>query len=954
MKRIWISIAALALGVASRPLPLSAAEVVLQYFGTPWIEIAARMPELAEAGYTALWLPPPQKASSPISVGFDTCDRFDLGNTPRNGLQTMYGTKADLLHMMDVAHRFGIRVYFDNIMAHTGGFVPSGEPYELNDLGFVPADFHILRRPDGSYHKIDWPDWDNEWQVLYRNPFSWDVANDPGEWNNNFGAKEGMRIQKWHGVRHPNNPEFYPDTDLPIPLEFEADGAVHSRTVHPFANKEPFQDVGYVNAAGEFVASAAGNARFDWEDLDGNGQHDPGEPSEPFEDTGIFPAHPERQTAQWGFGDGIYNMGNPVPEQVNQMLERSIRWLTDQTHVDGYRLDAIKHVRAEFFGTDGPDKDSSNEGYVGQIQLQHNLTHGFDDWDNHRDSVFVLDAPRNDAMLYGEHLSSPPAEGPYLDRGMRIANDWFLNSIKFNVADSLQYVDQRGWGIYNGEPFHVAHYVMSHDNNYLEAPDRKLAHAALLARESLAIVYTDGYNQSDAKANFFPKPAEVPYLGQFGETWMLRLLDLRRNFGWGRQWARGSSADLCAWSRGPGETGDITSMLFVMVRRLANLPQSYEGDALFPDGAVLHEYSANGERPVVVEDGRLRELHGSPVRIRPGEFAAFSWAAPEQPDPRFGTPPAIEILQNGTAAPSIRIARRDGPDGDPAFNPYGLPDDAPDDFAYSIDVPHVTSATNLSFVARTDGSAANVLMKLDGGIDLNAHLWPDHERNAELGARDNPPGVAPDMLLGFEQMQFVHRRDLTSADPDADQDLPPVFPFSLDDLARKRNMQTLFIVPQFNAAAVAHFPHNNWGQMATGLAEGFHVLRAKAFLSSNDLCRVPIAREFVQTFYLDLLRPAGRILPQGDGEPLRIRTDMTVSSVWALVDDGNAPAQWRQARRGHAGAPLPCGALEQEWILEASPAAAVEQVKLLEPSSSTDLSRSDEAGHFTTLFVAPE
>ena len=35
------------------------AEVILQYFNTSWNEIAMRMPELAEAGYTALWLPPP-------------------------------------------------------------------------------------------------------------------------------------------------------------------------------------------------------------------------------------------------------------------------------------------------------------------------------------------------------------------------------------------------------------------------------------------------------------------------------------------------------------------------------------------------------------------------------------------------------------------------------------------------------------------------------------------------------------------------------------------------------------------------------------------------------------------------------------------------------------------------------------------------------------------------------
>lgn len=34
-------------------------EAMLQYFNTSWAEITAKMPELAEAGYSSLWLPPP-------------------------------------------------------------------------------------------------------------------------------------------------------------------------------------------------------------------------------------------------------------------------------------------------------------------------------------------------------------------------------------------------------------------------------------------------------------------------------------------------------------------------------------------------------------------------------------------------------------------------------------------------------------------------------------------------------------------------------------------------------------------------------------------------------------------------------------------------------------------------------------------------------------------------------
>ena len=40
----------------------SRAEVILQYFETDWNEIYQRIPEIAEAGYDALWTPPPSKS----------------------------------------------------------------------------------------------------------------------------------------------------------------------------------------------------------------------------------------------------------------------------------------------------------------------------------------------------------------------------------------------------------------------------------------------------------------------------------------------------------------------------------------------------------------------------------------------------------------------------------------------------------------------------------------------------------------------------------------------------------------------------------------------------------------------------------------------------------------------------------------------------------------------------
>jgi glycosidase len=162
---------------AMAAMPASApAEVVLQYFGTTWNEIERRVPELAERGYDALWLPPPFKGGSgTYSVGFDTFDRFDLGDRDQSGsVRTKYGTKADLLRLMRTAHRFGFRVYFDNVMAHNAG--PLGKHTAPGELfpdvpGFVPEDFHLVREADGTWRKAaDWPDWNDETRSPGKSP----------------------------------------------------------------------------------------------------------------------------------------------------------------------------------------------------------------------------------------------------------------------------------------------------------------------------------------------------------------------------------------------------------------------------------------------------------------------------------------------------------------------------------------------------------------------------------------------------------------------------------------------------------------------------------------------------------------------------------------------------------------------------------------------------------------
>src|SRR5437867_12968139 len=104
--RVFALLAALTLSTVG-----AHADAMLQLFNLSWAEVTAKMPEIAEAGYTSLWLPPPTKGGSVYSVGYDHFDPFDLGDKNQRGtVRTRYGTKDQLLHVVEVAHRFGLRV----------------------------------------------------------------------------------------------------------------------------------------------------------------------------------------------------------------------------------------------------------------------------------------------------------------------------------------------------------------------------------------------------------------------------------------------------------------------------------------------------------------------------------------------------------------------------------------------------------------------------------------------------------------------------------------------------------------------------------------------------------------------------------------------------------------------------------------------------------------------------
>jgi alpha-amylase len=103
--------------------------VMMQYFhwdypadGSLWNQVAGDARALADAGISALWLPPPTKAQSIDDVGYGTYDLWDLGEfDQKGGIRTKYGTRQQLEQAIAAAHQAGLQVYIDVVFNHKGG-----------------------------------------------------------------------------------------------------------------------------------------------------------------------------------------------------------------------------------------------------------------------------------------------------------------------------------------------------------------------------------------------------------------------------------------------------------------------------------------------------------------------------------------------------------------------------------------------------------------------------------------------------------------------------------------------------------------------------------------------------------------------------------------------------------------------------------------------------------------
>ena len=304
--------------------------ILLQWFETKWTDMERRVPDWFAAGYDAVWLPPVSRGyvdprnsnQNGDSAGYDPFDRFDLG---KPGAETAYGTEARFGAARDELQLANGLVYVDMVLNHNAGrqtsvqfqqdggypgfWMAPGAPITAKTATSAWGDFHggtgagyyQSEDPGGARYclhagdLVSLIDIDHALNNLFiRQPVAVNPQNIPG----------GTYFNKVNA----DNARFYFDTAL---------------------GTEGVANPGMFSPAGELNTSPHG----------------------------AFPCNvPARNEPASGYTRGRFNLNNPlagdaVAENATGYLLRWTQWMLDVQKVDGFRIDAIKHMPSWFYDT---------------------------------------------------------------------------------------------------------------------------------------------------------------------------------------------------------------------------------------------------------------------------------------------------------------------------------------------------------------------------------------------------------------------------------------------------------------------------------------------------------------------------------------------------------------------------------------------------------------------------
>ncbi len=413
---------------------------MMQYFhwyspdnGTLWENVKQNAQELANKGFTAMWLPPAYKGLSGKSdVGYGVYDLFDLGEFDQKGsIRTKYGSKQQYLDAISALHQAGIQVYGDTVINHKMGGdtveIMKGTPFSHDNRLNPKGDLRDIK----SYTHFHFPGRQNKYSQ-----FEW-------HW--------------WHFDA----------------VDYDEFNASDRSTIYLLEGKR-FDD---------YVALEKGNFAYLMGcDLD-------------FQDESV-----RQEITNWG------------------------KWYLDTTGVDGFRLDAIKHISAWFFPLwlDELEKYAGKDLFVvGEYWVPDiNSLHWYIDSVGGRMSVF--DVP----LHYNFHFASK-AGGNYDMR--RILDGTLMQQ----------------------QPNHAVTFVENHDSQPLQALEsvveawfKPLAYAIILLRREgyPCVFYADYYGaEYDDRGYHISMPAH---------SWLIdKFLEARKHYAYGSQYDYFDHFSTIGWTR---------------------------------------------------------------------------------------------------------------------------------------------------------------------------------------------------------------------------------------------------------------------------------------------------------------------------------------------------------------------------------------------------------------------
>jgi len=295
------AVAALALcALAGLPAPALAqlededTPVMLQWFEQRWNQMEHRVPDFFVAGYGALWLPPISETFDPDSPGYDPFDRFNLGEV---GNETAYGTESDWSAARDELKNADGLIYIDGIFNHNSGRQTSGS---FQAAGGYPG---FWMGPLDTPFKEPTDDWGD---FHAGNSQGFLQSENPGGANYNTTIGDLVALID---IDQSSNNQFIRQPVDPLDPDNIPAGSI--RNLPDPSNAQYYPDIAL---GGTVVSNPLG-------------------PNLTFHD---------------------YNEANPmagdaVLENATGYLMRWARWMFQVQKIDGFRLDALKHVDTFFW-----------------------------------------------------------------------------------------------------------------------------------------------------------------------------------------------------------------------------------------------------------------------------------------------------------------------------------------------------------------------------------------------------------------------------------------------------------------------------------------------------------------------------------------------------------------------------------------------------------------------------